>query len=150
MDTTILNSGYRRYVSAILATIMIATLVSCSQKALFQTSTVVPAAEGYVKVKQDKNKNYAIEMRISNLAGIERLQPPKSTYLVWLETETNDIKNIGRITSSNNLKVSFNTVSSFKPVKIFITAEDDERAQYPGDMVVLSTGELWSNKRAGK
>ena len=48
--------------------------------------------------------------------------------------------------SSNNLKVSFETVSSFKPTQIFITAEDNESAQYPGDQVVISTEKFWSNQ----
>jgi hypothetical protein len=40
---------------------------------------------------------------------------------------------------SKQLKGSFKTVSSDKPVKIFITAEDDAAVQYPGTQVVLST-----------
>ena len=123
---------------------MVFSFVSCSTKALFLTSTVVPAARGYVKIKMDKNKNYDIQIHISELAGVDRLQPPKKTYVVWMLTDEQLTKNIGQVTSSNNLRVSFKTVSSFKPVKIFITAEDNESAQYPGTQVVLSTGNIWS------
>jgi hypothetical protein len=56
------------------------------------------------------------------------------------------MKNIGRVNSSNKLKVSFETVSSFKPIKIFITAEDDEDVQYPGQQVVLSTDKFKNNQ----
>ena len=53
-------------------------------------------------------------------------------------------KNIGQLNSSKsflskNLKASLKTVSSFNPVKIFITAENDPGVQYPGYQVVLST-----------
>jgi hypothetical protein len=135
-----------KYLSYFLTIMMIFSLASCSTKALFQTSTVVPAAKGYVKVKTDKNNNYVIQMQISNLAGVERLQPVRQTYVVWMLTDQQITKNIGRLNSSNNLKASFETVSSFKPIKIFITAEDDENVQYPGEQVVLSTDTFTNNK----
>ncbi len=44
---------------------------------------------------------------------------------------------------SNQLKASFETVSSFRPVKIFITAEDDANIQYPGNQMVLETDKFY-------
>ncbi|MEO6669899.1 MAG: hypothetical protein ABIN36_10510 [Ferruginibacter sp.] len=128
----------------IAAAMMLFYFSSCSRKTSFQTSSVVPAAKGSVKVKKDKNSNYQIKISISNLAEPKRLQPSKDTYVVWLQTENNVIKNIGQINSStgflsSKLKASFQTVSSFKPSKIFITAEDDAAIQFPGSMIVLST-----------
>jgi hypothetical protein len=60
-----------------------------------------------------------------------------------METDQQPAKNIGQINSSSGmlssrLKASFETVSSTKPSKIFITAEDDVSAQYPGQ-VILTT-----------
>ncbi len=117
---------------------------SCARKVSFQPSSVVPAAKGTVKVKKDKNKNYNINISLTNLAQPERLQPSKNTYVVWMETDDNNTKNIGQINSStgflsSKLKAKFETVSAFKPKKIFITAEDDASIQYPGTMVILST-----------
>jgi hypothetical protein len=40
---------------------------------------------------------------------------------------------------SKSLKASFQTVSSTKPNKIFITAEDDAAIQYPSAQIILST-----------
>ncbi|MBK7712183.1 MAG: hypothetical protein IPJ37_15380 [Bacteroidales bacterium] len=110
----------------------------------FSTSSVVPAAEGSIKVSKDKNKNYVIKVLVTDLAGVERLQPQKQTYVVWMVTEEGLTKNLGQLNSSKSflakkLKASFKTVSSFKPVKIIITAENDQDAQYPSDMLVLST-----------
>lgn len=112
---------------------------SCAKKIYFQTSSVVPAAEGKLTVTNDKNNNYVIKMQISNLADVERLEPPKNSYVVWMETDGGLAKNIGRIISTNKLNVSFETVTAFKPSKIFITAEVDESTQYPGSMLVLTT-----------
>ena len=128
----------------IFGAFLIFTLFSCSKKITFLTSPTVPAARGFVKVKKDDNKNYLIKIDMTNLAEVDRLQPSKNAYVVWLETEDRIAKNIGQIKSSgsllsNKLKASFETVSSFKPSKIFITAEDNAESQYPGSQLVIST-----------
>lgn len=128
-----------------LLTLMIAfSLSACSKKVSFLTSSVVPAARGYVSVKTDKNKNNSIEVRVTELAEVQRLQPARQMYVVWMLTDQDVTKNIGQIKSSSGvmskqLKASFETVSSFKPVKIFITAEDNADIQYPGNQIVLET-----------
>jgi hypothetical protein len=144
MKTMRLNTLVRSIFLGVLTTVIVFSSSSCAKKVIFLTSSVVPAAKGYVKVKTDRNKNYVIQLQISDLAGVERLQPSKQTYVVWMVTDREITKNIGRVNSSNNLKVSFETVSSFKPTKIFITAEEDESVQYPGEPVVLSTDQFWN------
>jgi len=146
MKTTRLINLTKNIFIGILTTVMILSFTSCSRKVTFLTSQVVPAAQGYVKVKKDNNNNYVIQIHISDLAGVERLQPAKQTYVVWMVTDREITKNIGRINSSNQLNASFETVSSYKPIKIFITAEEDESVQYPGDQVVLSTDSFWDNQ----
>ncbi len=128
----------------VIASLLLLAGTSCARKINFMTSTIVPAAEGKVKVKKDDNNNYSIKINIENLAEPQRLVPGRKTYVVWMSTENNSIKNIGQINSSSGLfssklKASFETVSSFKPRKIFITAEDDAAIPYPGMQVVLST-----------
>jgi hypothetical protein len=130
--------------SVVLATFMTFFLSSCSRKISFAKSPVVPAAEGSVKIKKDNNKNYSIELNVIRLAEPKRLSPPKSTYVVWMETEQNGTKNIGRLNTSSGLfsstlKSSLKTTSPYKPTGFFITAEDDSNVQYPGGQVVLRT-----------
>ena len=117
---------------------------ACSPKINFLTSSVVPAARGTVTVKTDDNKNHKISIEIINLAEPERLQPPKKMYMVWMTTDQDITKNLGQIKTSSGklsstLKASFETVTTFKPVKIFITAEEDSNVQSPGWEIVLST-----------
>lgn len=132
--------------SKALFTLFILTFVisSCSQKVMFQSSPMVPAAEGSVKVKKDKNQNYEVEVSLKNLADSKKLSPPKATYVVWISTDNNGIKNIGQINSSSGflssaLKASLKAVTSFRPRSVFITAEDNGDVQYPGETVVLKT-----------
>lgn len=131
---------------ALIAGILFITfsISSCSRKMTFGKSVIVPAAEGSVKIKTDKNKNYTIDINVKHLARPDQLTPPKKTYVVWMETEGNGTKNIGNINSStgllsSTLKGSLKTVTSFKPTGFFITAEDDASIRYPGTETVLST-----------
>jgi hypothetical protein len=139
-----LNSDIKKIFLGALAVIMLLTFTSCGKNIAFQNSSIVPAAEGKVSVKKDSNKNYSIAIKISNLAEVTRLQPSKNVYVVWMETEDSLVKNIGQIKSdtgfmSSKLKASFETVTSFEPSKIFITAEDNADVQYPGMQLILTT-----------
>src|ERR1700735_1810869 len=66
-----------------------------AQEVQFKTSTVVPAAEGTIKVSANKDKGYNIDISILHLAGPGRLQPAAKTYIVWMDTEQNGMKNLG-------------------------------------------------------
>lgn len=130
----------------LFATILFAafSLSSCAKKMTFGTSSVVPAAEGSVKIKSDKNKNSSIDLSVIRLADPKRLDPPKDTYVVWMETSDNGTKNIGSLNTSSSLlsstlKSSLKTVTPYKPISFFITAENDKEVQYPNGQVVLKT-----------
>jgi hypothetical protein len=75
---------------------------SCARKIAFQSSTIVPGAEGTVKVKKDNNSNYTIQVELSNLAEPGKLEPAMKTYVIWMETEQEPVKNIGQINSSSS------------------------------------------------
>ena len=122
--------------------LLILTFASCAKKIVFPTSTVVPAANGYVKIKHTKN-NYDIDLVLRNLAKSKNLMPPRDTYVVW--AETNDgIKKLGEMNSSRglfskSLKATLEATLAHKPKKVFITAEDDHNVLYPGMQVILQT-----------
>ncbi len=120
------------------------SLSSCAKKMTFGTSSVVPAAEGSVKIKSDKNKNTSVDLSVERLADPERLNPSKKTYVVWMETASNGTKNIGSLNTSSGflsgkMKSSLKTVTPYKPTGFFITAEDDASVQYANGQVVLRT-----------
>jgi hypothetical protein len=120
---------------------------SCEKKTDFMVSSVVPAARGSVKVKQDKNKNYAIQIHVTDLAEVQRLDSLKLSYVAWIETAEDKYENIGQLISTasgfaKQYKASLSTVTSFQPLKVFITAEDDINVQIPDRKVVLTTDRL--------
>lgn len=148
MKTNIIYLSVKSILLLMVAAVMILSMSSCGTTNHFQASSTVPAAEGVVKIKKDNNKNYRIAININNLAEPEKLQPARSTYVVWMEGGDNQTKNIGQIKSSHSilsksLKGTFETVSSIKPKKVFISAENDPGVQYPDNMnIVLTTNYL--------
>ena len=134
----------------LLATTVIILMLSagsCVETRMFSSSSVVPAATGSVKIKRDKNNNYNIEIEIVDLASAEMLQPPRETYVVWLDSDENTTRNLGQLKSSTSvfskrLKASMETVSTTRPRRIFITAENDPNVRNPNSEVVLTTGYL--------
>lgn len=145
-----MNQSYnnRRPLSNLfLLTTAIILLSSCSKAFRFNSSTIVPAANGKVSVSQDRNKNYQLKIKVKNLAPSESISRPGSAYVVWLETKDNGTKNIGKLRSSKKLfspalKASLTTVSPYEPVRVFITAENDPNIQYPGYSHVLETDRM--------
>ena len=128
-----------------LLSVFILMLTSCARTIQFNKSVVAPGAEGKVSVKEDKNDNYSFNIKVSNLAKPGDLTPPKSLYMVWLDTQGSGIKQLGQLKSTNPLftkalKASMKTVSNFRPTRIFITAEDNAQVEYPTGQEVLSTG----------
>ncbi len=132
----------------VLTTILlVSSFSSCAKKIMFEQSSIVPGAEASVKIKKDRNGNYSINMDVLHLAEPKKLQPAKSVYLVWMQTDDNSTKNIGILNSSSGLlsktlKASLHTVTPFKPTRIYITAEDDSKITFPAGETVLTTGNL--------
>lgn len=120
------------------------SLGSCAKKLTFQSSPVVPAATGKVKIKKTKNDNYTIDIDIKNLAPAKRLSPAREVYVVWMESGDRLAEKLGMIKTSSGflsdaLKGSMSATSTVKPTRIFITAEDNGTVTYPGQQVVLET-----------
>jgi hypothetical protein len=117
---------------------------SCAKTIQFQNSVIVPSAQGTVKYKKDKNSNYNIKIQVFHLATPDRLQPAQNVYVVWAVDQGGNIKNLGQVVTSSGmfsrtLKANFQTVTVYKPVKIFITAEGTATTPNPGMQTVLTT-----------
>lgn len=127
-------------------TLCLFLLVSCAKKEAFQSSVVVPSASGMVKVKKDGNNNYSIHVSVKDLTPPENLTPSKKTYVVWNEG-SGSLRNIGQLNTSRSIlargyKATLKAVSTSKPDRVFITAEDDPQTQFPSYQVVLTTGKF--------
>ncbi|MCU7551804.1 hypothetical protein OCK74_21975 [Chitinophagaceae bacterium LB-8] len=119
-------------------------IVSCSKTITLTNSPAVPGAEGKVKVTKDKNNNYKVVVDVVNLAESKKLSPPRNTYVVWMDTEGNPPRNIGQVSPSSNMfskskKAQLKAVTTAKPTKVYVTAEDSGNVQTPVGDTVLSS-----------
>lgn len=132
-----------------LLTMAIFLFTACAKKVTFLNSAIVPSAEGTITIKQGDNDNYNIELDVKRLADPGRLTPPRTIYVVWMETAQSGVHNIGQLNTSTSglssmLSSSLKTVTPYQPTGFFITAEDDATGNYPGQTVVLKTGTIAS------
>lgn len=124
----------------ILGFIFAAILVSaCSKKVVFPVSQVVPAAEAVVKVDKDDNNNFGIDLEVTNLAKPDRLTPSRRHYVVWMVTKEHGTINIGNLDINRKNNGELSTTTPYKPIRIFITAEDDGNPVLPSTQVVLNS-----------
>jgi hypothetical protein len=138
----------KKFFSGILMIAVMLFINSCATSESFLNSSVVPAATGKVKVKKDGNQNYIIKLHVEDLAAVERLQSSNKMYVVWMETERGIFENLGQLNTktgfmSKQRTASLETVSSFKPVKVFITTENEKNVRYPDQEVILTTGRFY-------
>ncbi len=142
---TTINRTITNTLSIVFIFVLLAGATGCSKKIMFDPSVVVPGATGKVKVKKDNNNNFSIGIDIINLAEASRLQPQKAFYLVWMQNEQDNTRLLGQLKTSSSLlsktlKASLNTVTPYKPLRIFITAEDELNISNPNGQTVLTTG----------
>ena len=124
----------------ILSFVFAAILISaCSKKVTFPVSEMVPAAEAVAKVDKDANDNYEIELKVQNLAAPDRLTPKRKYFVVWMVTKQHGTINIGRLDINRKNNGELNTNTPYKPIRLFITAEDDNQPALPSTQVVLNS-----------
>lgn len=111
--------------------VVVFLLTSCVTTTKFPVSNVAPAAEITAIKKQDKNKNYIIEVVAKNLASAKRIDSSKKNYSVWLITENDGTKNAGQLINKNAKVAKLKTVTPYNVKEIFITAEDRGDYSYP-------------------
>lgn len=139
MKKTLPISDAFRVLSYIFAAVLIS---ACSRNVVFPTSEVVPAAEAVLKIDQNKSNNYELELRVENLAEPDRLTPSRRNYVVWMVTKKHGTINIGNLKVNRKNKAELETITPYKPVRIFITAEDGDKVVLPSTQVVLDSGEF--------
>lgn len=110
-----------------LALLGIITLTSsCVSIAKFPVSPLVLAADITAKFKNQGKLNYLVTNTAINQADSERLDPPKEIYIIWAVSEAGVTRNLGYFIQQNAEKSIYRASFPYKPMEVFITAEDEE------------------------
>lgn len=127
----------------VLSFLFAAVLISaCSREIVFPVSQVVPSAEASLEVNENDNKNYEIELEVKNLAQPNRLTPARRNYVVWMVTKRQGTIILGNLNVNKNGNATLETSVPYEPVRVFITAEDDNKPVVPSTQIVLDSQEF--------
>lgn len=118
---------------------LIFLLSACAETARFPVSSVTPAADIVAHKQMDNNGNCKISIIAKNLSSVERLNPPKSNYIVWILTEVDGPRNIGQLKNENAQTTRLETLTPYKFSDIFITAEDQANVTFPTGIEITRT-----------
>lgn len=118
-------------IKTLIFVVAAALLASCATTVRFPVSNVTPAAVITAKKKQDKHDNYIIELTANNLAAADRLNPPRSHYIVWIISDNKSVINVGRLTNRNARNTNLKVTTPHNATAIFITAEDQSDLSFP-------------------
>lgn len=99
----------------------------------------VPAAEGTVTVRTEKNGNQSVEVKVEHMAPPERAFQGASTYVVWLIPPNGGTpQNMGVLTTGEDLKGTLRVQTPYKTFDILVTAEGSATVTTPSGNRALS------------
>jgi hypothetical protein len=116
---------------------LLCTIAYAAKKYPMTAASIVPGARAEVAISKDKNGNTKLEMRVQGLANLENLTPRASAYVVWFQERGGNSKNQGQLKTDKKLNATFKTVTPLKSFEVFVTAEQDFRANGPSGQEVL-------------
>jgi hypothetical protein len=103
-------------------------------------SPEVPAAEGTVRFGKTKNENVSISLVVKHLANPEKLTPPASQYVVWIQPNKSAApQSLGALKVDKNLEAALDTETAIHSFDLFITAEGSAQALEPAGKPLLWT-----------
>ena len=124
----------------ILFTALIWPFGSSGREYQMQANDSVPAANGTVNAKRDKdNHDTKIDIKVNNLASPSSLSPSESVYIVWVKPTGDPPVKKGAIGLDNNLKGELNVVTTAKDFEVFVTGEPGASVTEPSGPEVLKT-----------
>lgn len=123
-------------INTILILASAVVLAGCGSTYEFPKSIVAPAAEIEAKADQDSYDNNVFTLKVQHLASPERLNPPKSVYVVWAETDGHGVINLGKLKTEAGDKAELRTSTPFPVTELFITAENDALVRVPAGIEI--------------
>lgn len=100
-------------------------------------SDLVPSATGKVNVKEDDNGNRRVKVNVYHLVDPERLNPPRNGYIVWIQSKDKDPEALGMLKVDKDWKGELEGTTPYKNFTVFVTAEENPKAERPEGTEIL-------------
>lgn len=100
--------------------------------------SATPAAYGTVQVQKGDNGNTALDIQAHGLALPSALTPAENVYVVWIQPPGHAPQNHGQIAVNKHEDAELHTHTPYKRFRVFITAEENAKAEAPMGPRVLS------------
>lgn len=108
------------------------------RKVHMMAGSVTPAAHGTVQITHGNNGNTDLDVKAHALAAPSSLTPAENAYVLWIQPPDHAPQNHGRIAVNQSQNGELQTETPYKRFKVFITAEENSKAQMPEGPRVLS------------
>jgi hypothetical protein len=116
--------------------LMVMVTTSCANRFQFPISSITPAADIVAVRSHDSNENTILRISAKNLAAVDRIASPKKAYVVWIVTERDGARNIGKLMNRNSMTVKMETLIPNYSTEVFITAEEDGETVTPSGIEI--------------
>jgi hypothetical protein len=100
--------------------------------------STTPAAQGTVQAKNGDNGNTELDVKVRALAAPSSLTPAENVYVLWIQAPGQAPQNHGQIAVNQHEQGELHTETPNQRFKVFITAEENAKAQMPEGPKVLS------------
>ncbi|MGA7521811.1 MAG: hypothetical protein WBW84_04980 [Acidobacteriaceae bacterium] len=108
------------------------------RKVHMMAGNATPAAQGAIQVTTGNNGNTELDVKAHALAPPSSLTPAENAYVLWIEPPDHSPQNHGRIKVDGNENAELHAKTPYKRFQVFITAEENAKAQMPEGPKVLS------------
>jgi len=130
-----MNTLRKAAASALLALVMTAVVVAVTAAATFalQSSAAIPAAGGTARLRDTKNGNIEVKLRVKHLAQPGRISPGAEVFVVWargLEPGA-AAQNLGALQVDKNLNGKLTALTAMSSFDLFITCEMSQTVTAP-------------------
>jgi len=136
---------HRRLIASVLA-LSLGGLVACATGFPFMPSTASPAAAGAVHATLDRNGNSWVELQLQHLALPRTLNPARSIYVVWAESQFGRMVLLGQIKVEKDRSAEWEGTVPFEKFRILLSAEDIAWPERPREPYVVQTDYLEPEK----
>ncbi|GLH73380.1 hypothetical protein GETHLI_18820 [Geothrix limicola] len=134
------------HLTLVTAALALSPLTALNLPGIFQhavTMTVspdIPAAQGKVKFNKTDDGNVSINLEVKYLADPQKLQPPATTYVVWVSADKDSpAQNIGALKVDKDREGTLKSVTPLHAFQLFVTAEANGQIQTPAGTRLLWT-----------